>query len=93
MAIDRTLLVEYDLSKPGQNYPGLIDYLKSFPNWCHHLKSAWFVKTSGTAAELAEKLWGFLDRNDKLIVIDVTSDTAAWYNLPTEVSNWIKKNI
>lgn len=89
----KTLLIEYDLSKPGQNYPGLIDYIKSVPNWAHHLKSGWMIKTNLTPIELRDKLKGFMDKNDKVIVIDITSDAAAWSGLSKELSDWIRRHL
>ena len=85
-----TLLIEYDLSKPGQDYPGLIDYIKSTGTWANHLKSAWMVRTTMTPAELRDKLGTFLDSNDKLMVIDVTGDSAAWRGLPSSTTEWIQ---
>lgn len=44
-----TLLVGYDLNRPGQNYTELIEYLKSQVTWWHHLDSTWLVVTSKSA--------------------------------------------
>jgi hypothetical protein len=41
----RTMLVGYDLNKPAQDYPKLIEKLKNFSAWWHHLDSTWLVRT------------------------------------------------
>lgn len=89
----KTLLVEYDLSKPGQNYDGLIKYLKSFPGWANHLKSAWLIKTDLTPSEVRDGVAKCVDTNDKVMVIDVTGRTAAWRRLSQQLSDWIQKNL
>lgn len=49
-------LIEYDLNRPGQNYPELIDSIKSIGAWCHHLKSAWLVVSPGSAVQVRDAL-------------------------------------
>ena len=88
-----TKLVAYDLSKPGQNYVGLIEYLKSFSSWAHIEQSVWAVVTNMSDADVRDKVATYLDNNDKLIVINITGDTAAWRGLPNDVSDWLKANL
>jgi hypothetical protein len=88
-----TLLVGYDLNKPAQDYPGLIDYLKSFGTWWHHLDSTWLVQTSMTAAELRDALRPYLDSDDELLVVNVTGDAAAWRGFSDKASQWLKDNL
>ena len=46
-----TLLVGYDLNRPGQTYSDLIGYMKGLGTWWHHLDSTWLVRTSLSASE------------------------------------------
>jgi len=89
----RTLLVGYDLDKPGQNYPKLETALKAFGVWWHGLDSTWIVRADLTAVQLRDHLSGLIDSNDKLLVVDITGDTAAWRGLSTQASKWILDNI
>lgn len=86
-----TFLVGYDLNKAGQNYKGLIEHLKKYPNWCHFLDSTWLIRTTGTSEEIRNELKKFLDSNDKLMVTRVSGRGAAWSGLDKEDSEWIKK--
>ena len=83
--------ISYDLNKPKQNYPKLYEAIKSFGNWCHPLDSTWFVVSSLSALDIANKLWAQMDSNDSLIVARVSS--AAWVGLSKEVADWLKENV
>lgn len=85
-----TLLVGYDLNRPGQNYGDLIDYLKGLGAWWHHLDSTWLVNTTRTPTQVRDGAAAFLDPGDELLVIDVTSDARAWRGFSDSGSNWLK---
>lgn len=90
----KTLLVSYDLRKPGKDYQKLIDHLKFFSTWAKPLESFWLIKTDETAEGVTNDIKNnYIDANDKLFVIDVTSRSAAWTNLPDDVSKWIHSNL
>jgi hypothetical protein len=89
----RTLLVGYDLNKPGQAYPQLWNKLESYPGYWHHLDSTWLIRAELTAVELRDELKQFLDISDELLVIDVTSKAAAWLGFNQRGSDWIHKNL
>lgn len=85
-----TLMVGYDLVKPGQTYTQLIDKLNSFPSHWHCLDSTWFVKANLTPVELHNQLRPLMDANDRLLVVNVTGDLAAWSGFNTACSDWLK---
>lgn len=90
----QTMLVGYDLKKPGKDYSKLIDQLKSYKTWWHCLDSTWMIRTSLTHVALRDELRTFIDPNDKLLVIDVTGDAAAWTTtFSEECAKWIKDNL
>ena len=86
-------LVEYDLNRPGQNYPELIAAIKSFPEWCHHLRSAWLVVSPLSAENVRSFLLPHIDGGDDLIVVDVSGAAAAWYGFSDQLSGWIKDRL
>ena len=90
-----TLLVGYDLNRPGQNYEKLFEFLKSAGTWWHHLDSTWLIKTTASAAELRDSLRtrSLIDGNDEVLVINVTGDAAAWYGFSQSGSKWLKDNL
>ncbi|HEX4670535.1 MAG TPA: hypothetical protein VH275_11255 [Solirubrobacterales bacterium] len=87
-----TLLVGYDLNKPGQDYAGLIKRLKSVgTNWWHRLDSTWLIKTTMTPAELRDDLRAYIDSGDELLVIDVTGVT--WAGFGFSSYKWLHDNL
>jgi hypothetical protein len=87
-----TLLVGYDLNKPGQDYDALIDRLKTVgSNWWHHLDSTWLIKTTMSCTELRDDLKGYIDSGDELLVIDVTGRN--WAATGFESYDWLKNNL
>lgn len=65
----RTLLISYDLFRPGQSYTTLIDKLKTLGAWCRPLLSTWLVRTALTPEQARNQLMPHVDPNDKLLVI------------------------
>lgn len=89
----KTYLISYDLRQPGRNYTNLIAEIKSLSgSWCHCLESVWLIKHSGSASIIIDRLLPHIDKNDALVVIEVTSD-AAWYGLDEERTKWMKRSL
>lgn len=85
-------MINYDLVQPGQNYDDLIKAIKSYPAWCHTLESCWMIKSDLQPSYIRDRLLQYMDSNDKLLVIKV-STPAAWHGLPNNISDWIKNNL
>lgn len=84
-----THLVSYDLRQPGRNYPSLHQHLMGYKVLAKPLESVWLIKTDRTAEEVRDAAKLLVDTNDRLLVIDVTGDAKAWYNLTPENAKWI----
>lgn len=85
--------ISYDLATPGQNYPLLSEAIKAISGyWCKPLLSLWFVQSTMTAMQIAEYLKLFVDKNDKIVVTEITTDWAT-YNAPVEVVNWLRAKV
>lgn len=88
----KNLFISYDLKNPGQNYDRVIAAIMGLGSWAKVQYSLWFVSSTYTATQAAEIVRRVQDANDTLIVIDATSNDAAWYGLTTEVSEHIRQN-
>lgn len=84
------LHISYDLYAPGQNYEAVIKAIKDLGNWAKIHKSYWYVNSSHTAAQAVAIVWGVMDANDRLYIVDATNNVAAWQNLGDEAANYIK---
>lgn len=87
-----TYMVGYDLGKPGRDYEGLSDYLKSLGGYWHNLDSTWLITTSKTAAEVRDGAKPYLDSSDKLLVARVSAP-GAWKGFADSSSEWLKDNL
>jgi hypothetical protein len=88
-----TLLISYDLIRPGQNYKRLIDFIQSHDYWAKPLESLYLIKSSSSDESIRDQITSIIDINDKVIVINVTKDSAVWKGLSEDVSKWIKSNL
>ena len=89
-----TLLVGYDLNKPGADYEDLFTALKrAGSDWWHCLDSTWLVKTTLSASQLRDRLRRVIDANDCLLVMDVTGCARAWAGFSDECSTWLKERV
>jgi hypothetical protein len=81
-------MVGYDLNKPTQNYKDLIDALKAYGTWWHHLDSTWIIETDQTASAIRDNLAQYLDSNDELLVAAISAP-GAWKGFNDKGSSWL----
>lgn len=82
-------VVGYDLQE-GQDYEPLIERLKQFETWWHHLDSTWVIKSSASATDVRDTLKPLIKDGDELLVIDVTGGPGAWTGFNEKGSKWLK---
>jgi hypothetical protein len=87
-----TYLVCYDLNKPGQDYSDLIEAIKAYGTWWHHLDSTWIIQTNQTAQQIRDNLVAHIDSNDELLVVK-SSGEGAWSGFNAKGSQWLKDNL
>ena len=80
-------VISYDLNKPGQDYDGLYDTIKSYASWAHPMKSIWFVSTSKTTNEVYKKIAALLDKGDHIFVHSWPTYCQGW--LSTKIWEWV----
>lgn len=83
--------VSYDLIKPDQNYAKLIERIKKLGSWAKIHYSYWYVNSPMSAAQAVDFLRPALDPDDKVYVVDATTNASAWNALPEEVAKHIKE--
>lgn len=87
-----TFIISYDLYQPGQNYTKLVQLVQKNVLWAKIGLSSYIICTYDDHVQVRDKLLTVLDKNDKLFVGSLSAP-AAWFNLGTEVDNWIKTNL
>lgn len=76
--------VTYDLLKPGQDYAPLWARIRALGGQ-RPLESVWVLQGNYTAVAWRDDLRGYIDANDRLLVIDSTNGKYAWHNLKADI--------
>jgi hypothetical protein len=86
-----TYLISYDLGIPetSQDYKELINSIQSLGHWAKPHYSIFLVKSNFSARIIRNRLSKFVDRNDSILVVDITNDDWASWNLTNEVVQWM----
>ncbi len=87
-----TYIVGYDLNRPHQDYPDLIEAIKAYGTWWHHLDSTWIIVTNSTAKEIRDDLARHIDSNDELLVVK-SGGVGAWKGFDDKGSSWLKDHL
>ena len=90
-SVANNLFVSYDLYNPGQDYSKVIEAVKALGSWAKIHKSVWYVNSNFSPDQAVTKIWATMDRNDSLIVIDASNNSASWQNLSDEVAKHIQE--
>lgn len=85
--------VNYDLNRAGQNYDGLIAYLKSHQGWAKPHQSSFFIKTTLTASQLRDGIKKHVDSNDTVVVVTVDGASWATTGVSATINEWLKRNL
>lgn len=89
-----TYLISYDLIKPVQNYERVIAHIKrDYPLWAKPQKSLWLIKTGLSVSAVRDNIRNHVDSDDNVLVLDITNDNWATYNISSEVTQWMQNNI
>jgi len=83
------VFISYDLYQSKENYEQVRTLIEGMGEWSRIHLSLWFVKTELSAHDVATKIRAAMESNDKLIVVDASHNTAYWYGLPEEASNFL----
>ena len=67
----RTIQISYDLSRPADEYPELLAYLRRH-RATKPLARTWFIKTTSTAMQVRDEIVAFTADEDEILVMDVT---------------------
>jgi hypothetical protein len=85
------LHISYDLKEPGKNYDRVISAIKSLGSWAKIHYSFWYVQCDLSAAQVRDALIRVIDTNDSVYVVDATNNNAAWHNISSSASDFIRE--
>ena len=88
----KTILIVYKLDE-GVEYSVIAKQIRSYSNWAKVMERVWMIKTTKTTAIVRDEIRGTIDGKGKVLVIDISSQGWGSYNLPKEVTTWMKENM
>lgn len=83
-------LISYDLIKT-KDYAKLHEAIRNIGNHQRVLESNWVVLSTNTSVEIRDYCRRFMDNDDKIFVAKLNGESA-WWNLSSQISNWLKNN-
>jgi hypothetical protein len=89
------LFISYDLKKPPsgeRDYKPVFEAIHALGNAKHIELSQYYVNSTLGSQAAAAKVWASMKAGDKLLVIDSTNNTAHWYGLNAESTEFIQKH-
>lgn len=89
--MNKIYCVSYDLRKNDKDYEGLNNKLKDSLSWWHYLESTWLIYTNESASQLWNRLSESIDKDDHILIIQVTNDYQGW--LPEKAWEWIRQYV
>lgn len=88
-----TYMIGYDIHPTqGETYDELIEALKAYSYWWHHLDSTWFIVTDHKPREILDNLKRHIKADDQLVVAR-TCGHGAWSGFSERGAKWLKDNI
>lgn len=88
-----TYIVGYDIHPTkGETYTELIDALKAYGTYWHHLDSTWVIVTNQTATQVRDNLAKHLKADDQLLVVS-SGGVGAWQGFEEKGSKWLKDHL
>lgn len=83
------ILITYELTKPEEEYTNFYNSLNKLGEGRHYLPFTWFVNTEDTPQQIKKVLEGYLNPDDKLFIVKISSDYTGC--LPERVWRWLDK--
>jgi hypothetical protein len=84
------LLITYDLRTPGQNYPDLLKYIKSFA-FARLSESSYAIETNLSPDTVQARVRQLIDANDHVYVVNLKRPYSGFG--PKEVNDWLTDNL
>ena len=84
-------LISYDLCNPSKDYKTFYEAIRSYSKYGKLTESFWAIVTENSVTDIRNHLMQFIDRSDRLIVVQ-SGKYAAWTKV-LQNNEWIKENL
>lgn len=86
------LIISYDLMAPGQHYDKVVKAVKECGGWAKLEYSLFYVNSTLTAEAAAKHIKASMDNNDRLLVVNATTNSFYGYNIGAEQVKYMQDN-
>jgi hypothetical protein len=84
------LLITYAKKTVLKDYTPLYESIKANSvSWWHYLDDVWIVNSIISADEFAKKLYPYITKDDRLLVVKLTAEHQGW--LPPDAWKWLNE--
>lgn len=87
----RCYIITFDLKNPGINQDNLVGSIKSAQSWARLGSNSFLILSNLESVSIRTNLLKHIYQGDKLYVGKL-DNSAAWFGLDNDVSNWIRNN-
>ena len=86
----QTLLITYDLNKPGQDYSDFYKIIKSYA-WAKLSESSYAISTLCTPREILDQLRPYVDDGDNVYIVTLITPYSG--RGPEDVNAWLRDKL
>lgn len=89
----RNIFVCFQQLRPEKGDEKVRDAIEAFGcSWAKLGQGMCYVHGEFDAQYVGNKVWGALNMDDKLVVVDSTNNDARWFNIKPEISQFMMDN-
>jgi hypothetical protein len=89
----RNVFISFQQLHPEKGDDKVREMIESFGcSWAKLAQGMYYMHGEFDAQYVGNKIWGTLNMDDKLVVVDSTNNDARWYNVKPEVSQFMMDN-
>lgn len=88
----KVYLISYDLSKPEQDYEGLISAIEELDSAIRIQKSVWLVDTNLDEKEIFRRLYRYIDSNDRIFICPLEFKNVIGNFTEKDIKEWFTEH-
>ena len=93
MATTRNIVIWFQLFHPEKGEERVRQTIEAFGcSWAKIANGLYYMHGEHDAQTVGNKVWGVLNIDDKLVVVDSTNNDARWYNVNPDISKFMVDN-
>ena len=88
-----SFLVVFTLHNADRDYMTVANHLRNYRMWARVIENAWIVKTNESASDIRSLLSTAIHGEGNIAVFKITETAWASYDINSEVTEWMQRNV